>query len=335
MSYFDGNDPEMLEQRSIDDREIDVALAGDNRRPDADALTAFVTGVRTAVTGLPAPSPAMAAVLAAGFSTDNGDLPATAASNVDGPAEQASGLPKWRTITMKIRGFIAGLGIAGKIALGVSVAAAAAAGAGAAGVLPAPNHEHAHHHVTGVVVTTSTTTTTIASPAPTEGTGPVTHHADPPAATTTTLAKTEPPPDTVSNTEAPPPPAEPTPTTTPTHDEPHPTTPPTEPPKTEPTTTTSPAGTESIHLSCSVTGPAQVTCTWTPAGDSVVKYALWRWKTDGNGSDYGPVYESPNGLSFVDNSVTPGTPYTYRVFTTRDGGSAGDFSNRAYISCCS
>jgi hypothetical protein len=31
-----------------------------------------------------------------GFSTDKGDLPATAASNVPGPARQVAGLPKWR-----------------------------------------------------------------------------------------------------------------------------------------------------------------------------------------------------------------------------------------------
>ncbi len=39
---------------------------------------------------------------------------------------------------MQIKGFLAGLGVAGKLALGVGVAAAATTGAGAAGVLPGP-----------------------------------------------------------------------------------------------------------------------------------------------------------------------------------------------------
>ena len=39
---------------------------------------------------------------------------------------------------MKIQGFLAGLGVVGKLALGVGVAAAATTGAGAAGVLPGP-----------------------------------------------------------------------------------------------------------------------------------------------------------------------------------------------------
>jgi hypothetical protein len=47
-------------------------------------------------------------------------------------------MPKWRKVSMKIKGFIAGLGVAGKIALGAGVACAATTGAGAAGVLPGP-----------------------------------------------------------------------------------------------------------------------------------------------------------------------------------------------------
>ena len=39
---------------------------------------------------------------------------------------------------MKIKGLVAGLGIAGKVALGASLAAAATTGAGAAGILPGP-----------------------------------------------------------------------------------------------------------------------------------------------------------------------------------------------------
>jgi hypothetical protein len=274
----------------------------------------------------------MAAVLAVGFSTDNGDLPATAVSNVNGPEDQASGLPKWRTIIMKIRGFIAGLGIAGKLALGVSVAAAAAAGAGAAGVIPVPNHGHAHHHVTAPAVPTSTTTTTVPKHKVADGgTDRFAHHGAPavypiaPVVTTTTS-----PPATSTDTT--PPPVDTTPTTA---YEPPVTTPPTEATTTTVSTpTTEPTQTQSIQLSCSITGPTQVTCTWTAAPDTVTKYALWRWTTGGNGSDYAPVYQSPDGLTFVDNTVAAGTSYTYRVFTTRPDGTAGDFSNRSYISCC-
>src|SRR5262252_5166595 len=45
---------------------------------------------------------------------------------------------KWRKLEMKIKGLLAGLGVAGKVALGVGVAAAATTGAGVAGVLPGP-----------------------------------------------------------------------------------------------------------------------------------------------------------------------------------------------------
>ena len=51
---------------------------------------------------------------------------------------------------MKIKGFVAGLGVAGKLALGVGVAAAATTGAGAAGVLPGPV-QHAVSEAVGTV----------------------------------------------------------------------------------------------------------------------------------------------------------------------------------------
>ena len=77
-------------------------------------------------------------VLARGFSTDQGDLPATAASNANGSAPQTAGLPKWRRAMVKTSKFVAGLSLAAKVALGAGFAVAATATAGVAGVLPGP-----------------------------------------------------------------------------------------------------------------------------------------------------------------------------------------------------
>ncbi|HVL28243.1 MAG TPA: hypothetical protein VM390_08845 [Acidimicrobiales bacterium] len=100
--------------------------------------------------------PALAMLVARGFSSEKGDLPATAASNVTGPAPQAAGLPKWRKKKMLISELLAGLvtklaglGMAAKAGMGVTLAAASTTAAGAAGVLPAP----AQHAVATVVAT--------------------------------------------------------------------------------------------------------------------------------------------------------------------------------------
>lgn len=118
--------------------------------PLDDALAPFAEEVRFAVSGPPpAPSPALATVLRAGFShpTDKGDLLVTAASNVHGPAPQAAGLPNWKeeNVTMPtgfLAGLLAKLGCAGTavksaVAGATAVATMGLAGA-AAGVLPAP-----------------------------------------------------------------------------------------------------------------------------------------------------------------------------------------------------
>jgi len=343
MSLYDGNGVEMPEHRPVDDGAIEAALAGTTRGADFDSLSSFVSAVRSAVGTVPTPSTAMAAVLTAGLSIDKGDLSATAASNVNGPASQEAGLPKWRKALMKIQGFVAGLGVVGKIALGVGVAAAATTGAGAAGVLPfsIPGVSHAHGQT--VVIHTNTTTTTIARPKhggtataayPSKhGHTAAVHHAvvtptaptvyDPPATTTTDTTVSTPPSNPTSTTDE-------TPTTgTPTTVYAPPST------TTAPTTTTSPGGSapsQSIQLTCSATGATQVTCTWSAAPGSVAKYALWRWTTGGNGSDYAPIYESPNGLTFVDNYVAVGVPYTYRVFTTLGNGTSGPWSNKDAMS---
>jgi hypothetical protein len=339
MSRFDGNGLEMPEHRPVDDGAIEAALAGTTHGADLDSLSSFVSAVRSATGAVPTPSTAMAAVLTAGLSTEKGDLPATAASNVNGPASQEAGLPKWRKAFMKIQGFLAGLGVVGKIALGVGVAAAATTGAGAAGVLPfsIPGVSHPHHHT--VVIHTNATTTTTARPASGgrsaaahrpkhTGTAAVHHVVVLPSAPNVTTPTTvyDPPATTTTPVTT-----DPTPTST-TVETPTTVTPTTV--FTPPSTTTAPTTTtggstpgQSIQLSCAKTGATQVTCNWTAAPGSVAKYALWRWTTGGNGSDYGSIFDSPNGLTFVDNNASAG-PYTYRVFTTLGDGSSGPFSNK-------
>jgi hypothetical protein len=353
MTFFDGNPPEMPEHRPVDDGAIEAALAGSTRGPDLDALSSFVSGVRSVVEAVPTPSAPMAAVLAAGLSTVNGDLSATAASNVNGPASQEAGLPKWRKAYMKIQGFIAGLGVAGKVALGVGVAAAATTGAGAAGVLPFSAPGHSHRHPVSVLTNTTTTTPNAKAPIRAASARRITHpgkHAvtpRPPGAassgvttTTVTVPTTAPsPPVTTTTVTTPAAGTTPTTDTTPTTETPttlYAPTPTTTAPPTSTTPTTQPpsgqAPTQSIQLSCSVTGPTQVTCTWTGAPQPVAKYSLWRWTTGGNGSDYGSIFDTPDGLTFVVDNVGPGVPYTYRVFTTLGDGTSGPWSNRVYMS---
>jgi hypothetical protein len=142
-----------------DDRTIEALLSGGAPEDgDLALLVPFVEEVRYAVSGNPpAPSGALAAVLAAGLSTEKGDLLATAASNVTGPAPQAAGLPKWRKQQQmpSPAGFLAGLvakltglGTAVKTAVAtISAVLTATLAAGGAGVLPAP----AQHVVASLV----------------------------------------------------------------------------------------------------------------------------------------------------------------------------------------
>jgi hypothetical protein len=226
---------------------------------------------------------------------------------------------------MKIQGYLAGLGVAGKIALGIGVAAAATTGAAATGVIPVPGvHHHAAHNTphhssapTGVGGGTSggshgPSTGPVVTPTTTEQ-----HAGDTP----TTVGSPTAPPTTVAN--------EPTPTTV--ASEPTPTTTPyTPPPTTPPTTAPTNDNTQSITLSCASNGAGGVLCTWSGAGVPTQGYQLWRWTTGGNGSDYGPIYEG-NNLSFTDTTGTPGTNYTYRVFTKNPDGTNAPFSNRVQV----
>ena len=123
----------------LDDAAVEAILGG--RRPveaGCEGLVAFARDVQ-AVAEQPPPRPnaSLAAVLAAGFSTEKGDLLVTAASNVNGPAPQAAGLPKWRKRHSMIPvGLLTGL--AAKIVAGVTAGLAGVTAIGAAGALPGP-----------------------------------------------------------------------------------------------------------------------------------------------------------------------------------------------------
>jgi hypothetical protein len=320
MSLFGDDEVEMPRSRPLDDVAIDTHLAGYTRGEEISALSSFIVDVRTAAETVPTPSSALQAAMAVGFSTEQGDLPATAASNVHGPAQQVAGLPKWRTAKMKIQGLLAGMGIVGKVALGSSVAFAATTGAGAAGVLPGPIQEavstavgtvtpfsmpDGKHHdspdkVVAPVVTTTTkpkvTTTTKPKPEKPVVVTPTTKVEIP---TPTTKPKPVWPPDTKPKVEWPP-------VTEPKVEWP----PVTEPKPTTPTTKKPYVEVDPLVLECEAAATVDgscITCTWTAAAsEHHKKYVLYRMD--------GPVLlESEDALMFVDTTVVPGQPYQYKV----------------------
>src|SRR5579884_544384 len=150
MTYFGVYDDEMPDDPlTFDDATLEAFLTGRTTRADqVGPLACFADDLRAALNGpMPAARSDLAALLRMGFSTDNGDLAATPASNVTGPASQAAGLPKWRKAKMFVTELLTG--VVAKTALGVAVAAAGVVGAGAAGALPAS----AQHAVATVVST--------------------------------------------------------------------------------------------------------------------------------------------------------------------------------------
>ncbi len=149
MSVFDDDAGEMSQHRLITDLDAEAILSGTSPNADFHDLVSFVGEVRriAASTEVTA-SPALLTMWSSDFSNEKGDLSATAASNVTGPASQVAGLPKRRT-RMPIPQFVAGLSLAGKLALGTGLAAAAGTGAAATGSLPDP----VQHAVAAVVRT--------------------------------------------------------------------------------------------------------------------------------------------------------------------------------------
>jgi len=144
----------------LDDRALEALLSGaPSAQSGLDWLLPFVEDLEAASSRpVPVLRPALVMFLAEGISTEKGDLPATAASNVTGPAPQAAGLPKWRKKKMLISELLAGLttklaglGMATKAGMGLTLAAASTTAAGAAGVLPAPVQ-----HAVATVVSSAT-----------------------------------------------------------------------------------------------------------------------------------------------------------------------------------
>jgi len=336
---------EMPHHDPYDDGAIDAFLEGTAASGAGAAMSSFVDDVRAASEAVPTPSPALAAAIAAGgISSD--DVPTIA---------------PWRKLNMKIKAFLAGLSVAGKVALGVGVAAAATTGAGAAGVLPGPV-QHAFAKATEAVTPFSppdpgshegssgngdvaggdTTTTTIGdSPTTTvpsneggdhnggngDGNGVVTpttekHNPEGTGDTTTTVATGDGNHGTGSGDGN----------------------------GSGETTTTVGNGSgdgsgdhhggdsnnpESLEINCvRHASPASITCSWDgDAGSGHASFALLRITTvDGPGR---VICTTVDGQECVDNTVTPGTGYGYRVISlAADGSTVTAHSNVFTIMCC-
>ncbi len=325
---------EMPHGPDFDDGAIDAILGGNPPGDDLAALSSFVGDVRSAAGTVPTPSSALAAALASGIS----------------PQATTAPEPKWRKLKMKIQGFLAGLGVAGKLALGAGVAAAATTGAGAAGVLPGPM-QHAFatavHAVTPFEVPDSgggdhvagpppgdETTTTVASTPSTDnhdggdgssanpgGTGdgggngvvvtPTTeHHGDGTGATNPPSGGTG---DNGGDHQG--------------------DTPPGETPTTEQQGGSGDSNNpESLNLSCERgVEPNQISCSWSAStSPDHNRYLLLRI---GDGQSR-VVFSSEDGLSFTDTNVQPGVTYGYRVISVRIDNSVEAHSPMVYVECC-
>ena len=344
---------EMPRRRPIDEQAVEEILDGTSTRDDLDGLHAFVVDVRTAAAGpMPAPSAELEHVLTRGFSTDKGDLPATAASNADGPAEQAAGLPKWRSAQMKVSRYVAGLSIAAKITLGAGCVFAATAGAGAAGVLPGPvqNAVDAVSPFSGDTGSDQAATTTLPPSGDTEnggtaatgaaagdgasagtGTGTGTDAGGGAGATspgsggTTTHDATT---GSDSTTGTPGAPNEPTPTTTPT---PTPTTaPPSGGDAPPPPPTTEVPKPQSMTIQCSLNAEhTAVNCEWTQAPpEGFGSYVLLRISDDGKPGRVLMQSTDITTHTWTDTlALTPGVTYSYMVDSIAPDGSTSGHSN--------
>lgn len=323
MSPRSDHHDEMPRNAALDERGVEAILAGDAGATHPE-LSAFVAEMRAASAGpVPAPSPALSNLFLHGFSTEKGDLPATAASNVTGPARQAAGLPKWRKCTMAVKQFIAGLSIAGKLTMGVGVAAAATTGAGSAGVLPDPvQHEFAR-------AVDSFVPFDVKDPEPVAELGPPEHHdVDAPAAAREEAPAPTAPPSTtvVVTTTAPAAPKEPAPApaapgveqapaTTEAPHAPSTTAPPATTVPAAPTTTTGETKVpENLSIRCEQNAAwMSVNCFWTvlaPTQSETAQYIVLRVGPDGN-----RAYETwdPAARSYTDIHVEAGVTYQYMV----------------------
>ena len=341
MSHFGDDGFEMSRRQLLDDDAVEAVLAGVPAGDDLAGLTAFVDDVRTASTGpVPVPSAAFAEVLARGFSTDQGDLPATAASNANGSAPQTAGLPKWRRAMVKTSKFVAGLSLAAKVALGAGFAVAATATAGVAGVLPGPV-QHAVADAVGSVspfeLPGSGNSSTADGPgtggsapatpgndgngAPGAGSGPLPGSGSGPA----TGAPSGTPTQGAGTPEPGAPTGEPTP--------PPATDAPATPPPTTPAPVDEPKVPQTLSISCAVNGDHHVVCSWTQADAATFgRYLLLRTSSDGKPGRV-LVQSGDIGTTTWNDSLdlTPGVTYGYMVLVQDPGGASVTHSPYVYV----
>lgn len=128
--------PVEMHRRDIGDAAIEAFFSGNGAGDELPAsLAAIADELRELAVGpLPEPTPQLAALLANGFSAEEGDLPATAL-DVPGAMPGAAAPGKGRS---RLAGFVAGLSAAAKAGLGAGVAMASVTAVGAAGALPGP-----------------------------------------------------------------------------------------------------------------------------------------------------------------------------------------------------
>jgi hypothetical protein len=318
-------------------------------RDDLGALNEFVDDVRTAASGpMPVPSLALEHVLTHGFSTDKGDLPATAASNANGSALQTAGLPKWRRSLMKTSKFVAGMSLAAKLALCAGVAVAATASAGFAGVLPGP--------VQGAVADAVGAVTPFDLPGGSGGSstsdGPAAGAPTDPGASTPPAGDggsagdgsgagtgnpgtgTQTPGDGTAGAPGAPGGS----TDAPSGNPGEPTTPPaTEPPTAPPATTPGPVDEpkvpQTLSIACAVTGDQHVSCNWTGADPANFgRYVLLRTSSDGKPGRVLTQTSDITATSWNDSlALTPGVTYGYMVLVQAPDGSSVAHSQYVYV----
>lgn len=343
MNPFDDDMSEMpqvhrFDETDLDDQRIEAILAGTAGAEHA-ALSAFVADVRDQASGpVPVPSASLATLFTQGFSTEKGDLPATAASNVTGPAPQAAGLPKWRNFIMDVKKWVAGLSVAGKLVLGAGIAAAAGGGAGTVGALPDPI-QHQFAEVFDPISpfdlpdpqSGAAPSGGAASGASADVTAPTAVIDDQtvitavvPSPTSTVPATTVAPTTTASpaTTMAPTTTAAPAPTTSTVAPATVPTTMPPAPSTTVPPAP-APVAVESLSLSCQQNaGWTGVVCRWSmPSGGGPFEVYLLKTGPDANPSER---IWGDDPTSYVDVHADGTNTYTYRIeVRTADGSVAG------------
>ena len=131
---------EMHRRQHIGDAAIEAFFSGNGAGDELpSSLAAFADELRGLAKGpVPEPTPQLVALLVNGFSTEEGDLSATAGDAFPGPAPQAAGRPRGSSGRVALVRFLAGLGVAAKACLGAGVAMASVTAVGAAGALPGP-----------------------------------------------------------------------------------------------------------------------------------------------------------------------------------------------------